>query len=74
MFTNSIQETDFTNAKKASALINDWVQEITREKIKDLIKPEMLRPKTKLVLVNAIYFKGDWQSKFNPKRTSDQVR
>jgi serpin B len=53
-------------------LINDWVETVTREKIMDLIKPDMLNANTRLVLVNAIYFKGDWQKKFDPKFTSQE--
>jgi serine protease inhibitor len=48
--------------------INSWVAAKTAGKIKDLIAPEQLRPLTRLVLCNAIYFKGKWQTQF---RTSD---
>ena len=54
-------------------MINDWVEKITQSKIKDLIKPDMLNSLTRLVLVNAIYFKGDWASKFDVKKTADEV-
>ena len=54
-------------------MINDWVEKITQSKIKDLIKPDMLNSLTRLVLVNAIYFKGDWASKFDIKKTADEV-
>ena len=54
-------------------MINDWVEKITQDKIKDLIKPDMLNALTRLVLVNAIYFKGDWKSKFDAKKTADEV-
>lgn len=53
--------------------INDWVQEQTQDRIKDLLKPSMVSGDTRLVLVNAIYFKGAWQRPFDPDATSDQA-
>ena len=67
------QETDYSDGKASAKLINDWVEKITQDKIKDLIKPDMLNALTRLVLVNAIYFKGDWKSKFDAKKTADEV-
>jgi len=72
-FHAAIQETDYSDGKASARLINDWVEKITQSKIKDLIKPDMLGPLTRLVLVNAIYFKGDWASKFDVKKTTDEV-
>ena len=71
--TDINQETDYSDGKASARLINDWVEKITQSKIKDLIKPDMLNSLTRLVLVNAIYFKGDWASKFDVKNTADQV-
>lgn len=53
--------------------INAWVEERTRTRIKDLIPGGALMPDTRLVLVNAIYFKGDWAAKFDEKATSKQA-
>ena len=50
-------------------LINDWVKDSTKEKIKDLFQPSSFNQNTSIVLVNAIYFKGDWTNKFDPKLT-----
>ena len=60
---------DFGQAEQSRTEINQWVEEQTNQKIQDLIAPGLLSGNTKLVLVNAIYFKGDWQFKFNKKRT-----
>jgi serpin B len=51
--------------------INDWVSEQTQEKIKDLLPEGALNPDTRMVLVNAIYFKADWLTQFNANNTSD---
>ena len=64
------KEADFVkNAEQARATINRWVEEKTRDKIKELIKPGILTDLTRLVLTNAIYFKGKWMSQFKKERT-----
>jgi serpin B len=60
---------DFSKNIEAAETINTWIEEQTKDKIKDMIKPEMLSDLTKLVLTNAIYFKGLWEKQFNPKDT-----
>jgi serpin B len=50
-------------------LINNWVEKETNDKIKDLIKSGVLNHTTRLVLVNAVYFKGDWAKKFKVEST-----
>ena len=63
---------DYAGATEAARkTINDWVEEQTRKKIQELIKKGMLDPSTTLVLCNAIYFKGDWLSKFEKAATRD---
>lgn len=67
-----LNEVNFANdAEKARRVINKWVADKTREKIKDLIKPGVLDSLTRLVLTNAIYFKGDWARKFKEENTGD---
>jgi len=73
MFHAGIQVTDFSDTTNAAHLINDWVKTVTRDKIKHLINKDMLNALTRLVLVNAIYFKGDWEEKFDSKRTNEQT-
>jgi serine protease inhibitor len=51
--------------------INDWVYGETQEKIKDLIPEGILSSDTRMVLVNAIYFKADWLDQFDPIETHD---
>ena len=44
----------------ARQIINAWVEKETNEKIKNLIPDKVLTQDARLVLTNAIYFKGDW--------------
>lgn len=60
-----------TKTEAARITINTWVENETQQKIKELIKQGMLGSLTRLVLCNAIYFKGDWLSQFDKKRTTD---
>ena len=61
---------DFAGQTEASrAIINRWVEQKTADKIKDLLAQGSLTPLTRLVLTNAIYFKGDWESQFKPAMT-----
>ena len=62
---------DFGDPEAARARINGWVEEKTRDKIRNLIQPGFINALTRLVLVNAIYFKGTWAVPFNPIATSD---
>ncbi|XP_065788397.1 serpin B8 isoform X2 [Muntiacus reevesi] len=49
--------------------INDWVMEKTEGKISEILGAGTVGPLTKLVLVNAIYFKGKWNEQFDRKHT-----
>uniref|UniRef100_A0A8D0FHL3 Serpin B10 n=1 Tax=Strix occidentalis caurina TaxID=311401 RepID=A0A8D0FHL3_STROC len=60
-----------TAAEQARALINLWVENETDRKIQDLLPAGSLNSRTVLVLVNAIYFKGNWEKKFLEKNTSE---
>ncbi len=59
------------NPDHARQLINDWVEEETQEKIKDLIPSGAIDTLTRLVLANAIYFNGSWQYPFSENGTEN---
>ena len=67
-----LRQVDFVGAtEKSRQAINLWVEDQTNEKIKDLIPQGVLDALTRLVLTNAIYFKGDWASQFKESATKD---
>ncbi len=67
-----LAQVDFAKAaEKARQTINKWVEEQTQDKIKDLIPEGVLDSLTRLVLTNAIYFKGDWETQFDKKATRE---
>jgi serpin B len=71
-YGGGLKPVDFTNRNAAAGTINKWVEDQTKNRIKNLIDPSMLDATTKLVLTNAIYFKGQWKDKFRKEATSDQ--
>lgn len=71
-FKSGVESLDFEDSVSAAATINSFVEHKTNNKIKNLIPPNALGPDTRLVLVNAIHFKGDWRRKFRNYRTSSQ--
>ena len=67
-----LNEVDFiTAAETARQTINAWVEKKTNGKIKNLISKGVLDSMTRLVLANAIYFKGNWARQFKEDRTRD---
>ncbi|KFZ48577.1 Leukocyte elastase inhibitor [Antrostomus carolinensis] len=63
---------DFLQAyDEARKEINQWVEEKTEGKIRNLLSEGTVNNMTKLVLVNAIYFKGNWAEKFKEVDTTD---
>lgn len=56
-------------AEQSRATINQWVERQTNQKIKDLLPAGSITGLTRLVLTNAIYFKGTWQTPFNKSAT-----
>lgn len=64
------ENVDFARDPEGSRkIINDWVAEQTKQRIKDLIPPQVITPLTALVITNAIYFKGEWMLQFNKELT-----
>jgi serpin B len=58
-------------SEKVRVEINGWVEQKTRDRIKDLVPPGGLGSLTRMVLVNAIYFYGSWETAFDVARTRE---
>jgi serpin B len=68
-----LREVDFAHSPEPSRqTINGWVEKETHDKIKDLLQKGDITDLTRLVLTNAIYFKGDWASQFKKDLTRDE--
>lgn len=72
VFNAGIEKIDFNTGAAAVEVINKWVESQTNEKIKDLLSSDSVDSDTRLVLINALYFKGTWQKQFDPQNTMNQ--
>jgi serpin B len=63
---------DFAGQPEASRqTINTWVADQTNDKIVDLLPPGSITTLTRLVITNAVYFKGTWEKQFDANQTAD---
>ncbi|KAM9711735.1 serpin A3-1-like isoform 1-T2 [Dama dama] len=67
LYASQAFPTEFNDSNAAMKLINDYVKNKTQGKIEDLFKD--LDRFTKIILVNYIYFKAQWKTRFDPKHT-----
>lgn len=71
-YDGGFNTTDFAGQTEESRqTINNWVTENTGGKIRDLLQQGDIGELTRLVLTNAIYFKGDWANQFNKSQTRE---
>jgi len=71
-YGGKVTNLDFkSDAENSRVTINKWVEGQTNDKIKDLIPAGQIDSLTRLVLTNAIYFKGDWVWQFDKSKTRD---
>jgi serine protease inhibitor len=68
-FTGEILTRDFENPQTITD-INGWVDEKTRGEIEDMI--QTIEPELVMFVLNALYFKGDWVTKFDEAKTQKQ--
>jgi serpin B len=64
------EEVSYDTDKTAAIYrINSWTSENTKGKIPEIVGPDNVDELTRMILVNAIYFKGSWMVKFDTKKT-----
>lgn len=68
-FSSSIKGLNFADNDVAAETINQFVAEKTNRKINEIIRPDALGSDTRFVLINAVYFKGIWNRKFDKADT-----
>ncbi|GER53396.1 serpin-like protein [Striga asiatica] len=69
-YRSAVGHADFRNQSNVvREAVNAWAEEKTNGLIKNLLPPNSVTRMTKLVIANALYFKGAWDSKFDPSRT-----
>jgi serine protease inhibitor len=66
-FDARVEGLDFSDSSAAD-VINGWVREATHDRIDEIVEPP-IDPLTMAFLINAIYFKGDWTTEFDPGDT-----
>ncbi|XP_076028372.1 leukocyte elastase inhibitor-like isoform X3 [Oratosquilla oratoria] len=71
-FKSLIKSANFNDPEPVRNEINTYVQEETADKIKELIPKGILNSDTRMVLINAVYFKGLWENQFDPQNTRVQ--
>jgi len=69
-YAGGFHEVDFArDLEGARSRINNWIEKKTEKKIKNLIAQGDIDPLTRLVLTNAVYFKGTWAAQFGEEKT-----
>lgn len=69
-YGGALREVDFVGeTERARRTINEWASDRTEGKIEDLVPRDIITKGTRLVLANAIYFKGLWESPFDEDDT-----
>ncbi|MEG4056710.1 MULTISPECIES: serpin family protein [unclassified Microcoleus] len=67
----NLTEIDFDSSQEALSIINNWVSEKTHRKIDKIVTK--INPNTLLFLINAIYFKGNWETPFDQSKTANKT-
>ncbi|KAH8359807.1 hypothetical protein KR093_008911, partial [Drosophila rubida] len=68
-FHSGAENVDFNNSQEAASTINQWVESQTNNLVRNVVDPDVFNRNTRMVLINAIHFKGEWEHKFEASET-----
>ncbi|XP_056152357.1 protein Z-dependent protease inhibitor isoform X2 [Lampris incognitus] len=69
-FNADVRTVDFMDPKSSSGIINEYIEQKTGSKVAEIITN--LDSQTQLLLINIIFFQGEWQMPFNPNHTENR--
>ncbi|XP_069676793.1 serpin B3-like [Periplaneta americana] len=69
VFKSDIETVDFNQPEAAARTINDWVSQSTQQRIQQLVSQESLTSDTRMMLLNAVFFSGEWEKTFSEGST-----
>jgi len=70
----NIKALDFINKTEESRItINEWVEEQTNKRIKDILSKGSINQSTPIVITNTVYFKGEWSQAFQKSYTNNSI-
>ncbi|XP_073824842.1 serpin 88Ea [Musca autumnalis] len=73
-FQDELESLDFRNkAEEGRMEINNWIANVTRNEIPEMLNPGDVTSDSQMVLANAAYFKGQWSDQFDPKDTKQEI-
>nr|AOW41295.1 serpin-1M [Pteromalus puparum] len=72
-FRSEASEIDTKKPAESAKLVNDWVKEKTHNKIEDIVNEDDITTDTRMLLLNAVYFKGKWAKEFKKEGTQDKI-
>lgn len=70
-YSSTVENVDFVTNNGIDK-INNWVKEKTNDKIEKILESGSTDELTRMVITNAVYFKGKWSSQFSPEKTTDK--
>ncbi|KAI6206971.1 hypothetical protein M3Y94_00976000 [Aphelenchoides besseyi] len=71
-FNGDFEQLDFSQVDSTVKEINEFVAKMTHNKFRNAVESSMINDQTRLIIVNAVYFKGNWDDPFEEELTTDE--